>query len=99
MLDGDADRIRFIELDAVNRNIVKRLLIAGLRALQGRTYQAVQLIEGVETILLEETQEKLSPNGFAKIKASIVLIAYATAIKMRFGLPKSYSPWTELTAI
>ena len=61
MLDGDADRIRFIELDAVNRNIVKRLLIAGLRALQGRTYQAVQLIEGVETILLEETQEKLSP--------------------------------------
>jgi len=61
VLDGDADRIRFIELDAVNRNIVKRLLIAGLRALQGRTYQAVQLIEGVETILLEETQEKLSP--------------------------------------
>ena len=61
MLDGDADRIRFIELDAVNRNIVKRLLIAGLRALQGRTYQAVQLIEGVETILLVETQEKLSP--------------------------------------
>ena len=61
MLDGDADRIRFIELDAVNRNIVKRLLIAGLRALQGRTYQAVQLIESVETILLEETQEKLSP--------------------------------------